>query len=146
MNNENKYKNIINRQHHISDRHPPLSKASYAAQFSPFAALTGYDGIVSEAARVTDEKMELDDYAKSRLSDKLSVVFDHIDEEPEITLTFFVPDKRKSGGSYSTVTGYVRKFDEYEKTVILTDGTVIPVSDLFEIRGDIIDRYLPDDF
>ena len=85
MNNATKYADIINLPHHVSERHLQLGKDSYAAQFSPFAALTGYDGIVSEAARVTEERVELDDDAKTRLNTRLQIVFDHIDEEPQIT-------------------------------------------------------------
>ena len=90
MDSNRKYDIIKNHPNHVSQRHPQLSKASYAARFSPFAALTGYDDIVNEAARSTDEKYDLDDDARLRLSNRLSVVFDHPDEEPEISITYFI--------------------------------------------------------
>lgn len=98
----NKYDDIINLPHHVSERHPQLSKDSYAAQFSPFAALTGYDGIVEEIARVTDERIVLDDDSKDRISYKLGIVLGHLDDEPEITATYFLPDKKKDGGTLAT--------------------------------------------
>lgn len=107
MDNSHKYDKIKNHPHHISQRHPQLNRASYAARFSPFAALTGYDDIVKEVARSTNEKYDLDEDAKLRLSNRLSVVFDHLDEEPEISLTYFEPDRKKAGGEYVTVTGTV---------------------------------------
>lgn len=141
----NKYDDIINLPHHVSERHPQLGRDSYAAQFSPFAALTGYDGIVEEIARVTDERIELDDDSKDRISYKLGIVLGHLDDEPEITATYFLPDKKKDGGSYVTVTGIIKAFDGYERIIQLSDGPRIPVDDLLDIQGKIISRYLPEE-
>ena len=146
MDNSHKYDKIKNHPHHVSQRHPQLSRASYAARFSPFAALTGYDDIVKEVARSTNEKYELDDDAKLRLSNRLSVVFDHLDEEPEVSITYFEPDRKKAGGEYVTVTGTVKRFDELDRVIIMTDGKKIPSEELFDVKGKIIDEYLPDDF
>ena len=140
-----KYAEIINLPHHVSERHPQLGKASYAAQFSPFAALTGYDGIVSEAARVTEERVELDDDAKAHLNTRLQIVFDHIDEEPQITVTYFVADKKKAGGAYVTAEGTVQKYDEYERVITLFDGTRIPIDDVYDVRSEIITAFMPDE-
>ncbi len=145
MSNESKYKTIIGLPHHVSERHPPLSRASYAAQFSPFAALTGYDSIVSETARITDEKPDLDEDAKELLSRKLTVVLNHIADKPAITVTYFLPDRKKDGGKLVTVKGTVRRYDELEKIIHMEDGAKIPVNSLMEISGEIIEASLPEE-
>ena len=106
-----------------------------AAQFSPFAALTGYDAAVKETARLTDEKIELDEYAKSLLSDKLQILAEHIDDLSEVTLTYFAPDKKKSGGAYVSVTGSLREINEFERIVVLEDGIKIPIHQIYEIES-----------
>ncbi len=140
-----KYKEIIGLPHHISKSRKPLGKDSYAAQFSPFAALTGYDGIVSESERATVEKTELDEDEKRRISDRLAVIAAHIGDRPAVTVTYFVTDQSKAGGEYVTVKGTVGKFDEFEKILYLTDGSKIRVDDLYDIGGDVITAYLPDE-
>ncbi len=134
-----KYDDIIDLPHHESKRHQKLGVDSYAAQFSPFAALTGYDGIVSETERVTDERIELDEDAKAVISDKLAAILSQIEKEPEVTLTYFLPDKKKAGGKYVVVTGKIKKFDEYERYILTSDNTKIPTDDLYDIASDIID-------
>ena len=106
-----------------------------AAQFSPFAALTGYDAAVKETARLTDKKIALDEYAKSMLNEKLQMIAEHIDDLPEIAFTYFVPDKKKSGGAYVSVTGQVKEIDEYERVVRLCDGLKIPTRQIFGIAS-----------
>ena len=145
MKNESKYEKIIGLPHHVSERHPRLGKDSYAAQFSPFAALSGYEQIISETVRTTNERPQLDDDAKLRLSNKLKVVMDHIDEKPLITLSYFVPDKRKAGGECVTLDGVIKKLDVYERIIFMTDGRRIPADDLYDISGDIINRFIQDD-
>ena len=105
-----------------------------AAQFAPFAALTGYDEAVEETARLTDNKLELDEYQKAELNDKLQFLGNSEDDE-EVGITYFVPDKRKSGGTYITKKGVVLKVREYEKDVVMEDGTEIPIDDIIEIDG-----------
>ena len=141
MDKEHKYDDIIHLPHHVSQRHPQLGRDSYAAQFSPFAALTGYEGIVEETARFTEEKGELTEEAKWRLSDKLILLLDRLEEEPEVSVTYFLPDRKKHGGEYVTVTGTLRKYDDLNRILHMTDGTLIPVSDIFDIRGDLFNRY-----
>ena len=134
---EQKYADIINQSRPISSNHPPMSMLNRAAQFSPFAALTGYDAAVKETARLTDEKIALDEYTKSMLSDRLQMIAEHIDDLPEIAFTYFVPDKKKSGGAYVSVTGTVKEIDEFERIVVLGDGTKIPILEIYEIESGL---------
>jgi hypothetical protein len=110
-----------------------------AAQFSPFAALTGYDSAIKETARLTDKRLELDEYGKYALNDKLQIIADHIKEHPEIAITYFRPDTKKNGGVYVTATGTAKKIDEYERIVVMTDGTAIPMDDIISIEGQIFE-------
>ena len=131
------YADIINLSRPVSPKHPPMSMPNRAAQFSPFAALTGYDSAVKETARLTDEKIALDEYAKSMLSDKLQMIAEHNDYLPEVTFIYFVPDKKKSGGAYVSVTGTVKEIDEFERIVVLGDGTKIPILEIYEIESGL---------
>ena len=106
-----------------------------AAQFAPFAALTGYDEAVEETARLTDSKVELDEYQKAALNEKLLFLDSPVNDE-EVSITYFVPDKRKSGGAYITKKGIVLKVREYEKDVVMEDGTEIPIDDIIVIEGN----------
>ena len=137
MDNEHKYDDIIELPHHVSKKHPPLGRASYAAQFSPFAALTGYDRIVAEAARTTDERIELGEAEASVLSLKLRITAEHEKELPVVTLTYFKEDGRKKGGAYFEKTGAVKRVDEIGRVVIFTDGTRIPTDDVTDIKSGL---------
>ena len=106
-----------------------------AAQFAPFAALTGFDEEVEETARLTDSKVELDEYQKAELNDKLLFLNNSEDDE-EVSITYFVPDKKKSGGAYVIKKGIVIKVREYEKDVVMYDGTEIPIDDIIAIEGN----------
>ena len=106
-----------------------------AAQFAPFAALTGFDEEVEETARLTDSKVELDEYQKAELNDKLLFLNNSEDDE-EVSITYFVPDKKKSGGAYITKKGIVLKIREYEKDVVMDDGSEIPIDDIIAIDGN----------
>ena len=114
-----------------------MSNYDRAAQFAPFAALTGYDDAVKETARLTDKKVELDEYSKDALNERLNMIQDAIDEQPEVSITYFLLDKKKSGGAYVTATDRVKKIDEYENIVLLQDGTKIPIDDIAEIVGEV---------
>ena len=116
------------------DDHPQMSISDRAAQFSPFAALTGYDAAVDETARYTEIREELTEDEVNKLNDDLNRLLDMLDERPEIRVTYFVPDKRKSGGSYKTKIGIVKKIDEYQKNLVLEDGCRIPLEDISEIE------------
>ena len=106
-----------------------------AAQFAPFAALTGYDEAVEETARLTDSKIELDEYQKAELNERLQYLCNSENDE-EVSITYFVPDKRKSGGAYITKKGVVLKVREYEKDVVMEDGTEIPIDDIMAIESN----------
>ena len=114
-----------------------MSNYDRAAQFAPFAALTGYDDAVKETARLTDKKVELDEYSKDALNERLNMIQDAIDEQPEVSITYFLLDKKKSGGAYVTATDRVKKIHEYENIVLLQDGTKIPIDDIAEIVGEV---------
>ena len=134
-----KYDDIIDLPHHVSETHPPMSRADRAAQFSPFAALTGYDAAVRETARVTERRIELDEGVKAELNARLNCILEHLPEHPQVSLTYFVPDEKKSGGAYRTVTGTVRKLDSFAKTLTLTDGTVVPMEEMVHVEGNLFE-------
>ena len=130
------YDDILHLPHPTSKRHPRMPIADRAAQFSPFAALTGHRAPIEETARVTDRRIELDEDAKEQLDQTLQLLLERIDEQPEITVTWFSPDKKKAGGQYHTATGKLKRIDTQESRLILTDGTQIPLEDLLRIRTE----------
>ena len=131
------YEDILNLPHHVSKTRPQMSMLDRAAQFSPFAALTGYDDAIKETGRLTDEKIEMDEDRKAALDMKQAYLIEMIDEQPEISITYVLPDTKKSGGAYVTVTGNLKRFDEYERLLILTDGKKIPMDDIADIESDL---------
>lgn len=131
------YDDIIHLPHHVSATRPHMSAIDRAAQFSPFAALTGYDAAIKETARLTDERVELDEYMKDALSDKLQIIAKRLKEHPEIAITYFLPDVKKNGGAYVTAGGTAKRIDEYKRVVIMSDGTVIPIDEISSIEGQI---------
>ena len=124
------YADIIDLPHHVSRNHPQMPLRDRAAQFAPFAALTGYEAVVGETARLTAQKRELDAQEAEELNRQLAVVIEHLSERPEVTVEYFVPDERKAGGAYVTVTGRARHVSVPEKTLVMADGTVIPMDDI----------------
>jgi len=140
-NKTDKYDDIIDLPHHVSPSHPKMPTADRAAQFSPFAALTGYEAAVEETARLTEKKTELSEDMKTILNEKIQIIIDSLDNRPEVTLTYFIPDKKKSGGAYLPVTGIVKKVDAYERRIIMADRTSIPIDQIREIDGEIFERF-----
>ena len=134
---KHQYDDIINLPHHTSPTRPRMSAIDRAAQFSPFAALTGYDAAVKETARLTEERIELDEYAKADLDAKLQMIHDNFADKPEISITYFIPDERKAGGAYVTVTGTIKKIDTYEQNLIMTEGPIIPINEIIQIDGEL---------
>lgn len=132
-----KYDDIINLPHHVSKKHPQMSLHDRAAQFSPFAALTGHKAAINETARLTDEKQILSEDVIAQLNEQLNLIKENIGTNQTVTITYFVPDDKKSGGAYISHTGVVKKIDEYNHTVILTDKTVIPIEQISEMQSDI---------
>ena len=132
-----KYDDIINLPHHVSKKHPQMSLHDRAAQFSPFAALTGHKAAINETARLTDEKQILSEDVIAKLNEQLNLIKENIGTNPIVTITHFVPDDKKSGGAYISNTGVVKKINEYNHTVVLTDKTVIPIEQISEIQSDI---------
>ena len=128
-----RYDDIIGLPHHVSENHPPMSRANRAAQFSPFAALTGFGAVIDETARLTEEKIELDDHAKAELDETLRMIGENIAARPEVTVTYFVPDERKTGGAYVTERHRVKKLDPIAQSLTMTDGTVIAMDDVCAI-------------
>lgn len=131
------YEDIVNLPPHISKRHPQPSMMDRAARFAPFAAITGYEEMVLEEARITEERIDLDEGTSSILNEKLNMIQEFIDEEPEVTITYFEPDKKKSGGAYVSVTGIVKRIDEYEHFVIMMDGKKISIEEIYGLESDL---------
>ena len=134
----NKYEDIINLPHHVSRQHPQMSMEARAAQFAPFAALTGYGDEVRDTGRLTDQRIELDEELKTIINNKLQIIQEQIALKPKLTITYFVPDKKKSGGEYVTITGIVKKIDTYNQLIIFTDNMAIPINEIIKIKGNII--------
>jgi hypothetical protein len=140
-----KYDDIIGLPHHVSATRPQMSRANRAAQFSPFAALTGYDAAVIETARLTERKTELSEEAIAELDMKLNMLADMIDSQSQITITHFVPDTKKDGGSYIATTGTIKRIDGYERVVMMAGGEKIEISNILNIDSEIfntIDRFV----
>ena len=131
-----RYDDIIDLPHHISPTRPHMSMSDRAAQFSPFAALTGYDGVIRESGRLTKERVELSEEELETLGRKQQYLMSIIDESPEITVTYFVPDSLKEGGEYVTCSGRLKRIDEYERRLVFTDGTKVDIDDVVEIEGE----------
>ena len=128
------YDDIINLPHHVSTKHPRMSASDRAAQFSPFAALSGHEAAIAETARLTDTRPILDESRKMELNDRLQIILEHISLKPETAITYFVPDAKKAGGSYHQALGTVKKYNETGHTIVMENGTVIPVSDILELE------------
>ena len=133
----NPYDDIINLPHHTSRTRPHMSAYDRAAQFSPFAALTGHDAAITETARLTDNRVELDEYSKADLNQRLCIIQDRMDEQPKVSITYFKPDQKKSGGAYITAAGCVKKIEEYEHAVVMQDDTKIPIDQIIAIDGEL---------
>lgn len=133
-----KYEDMIYLPHPAPCRHPRMSVYERAAQFSPFSALTGYDAAVKEAARLTERWMELDEYEKSVLDERLQYVQKHLSEHPIVTITYFQPDGRKAGGQYLTIRGTVKKVDSHKRCIVMMDDSRILLDDIvaFQIETD----------
>lgn len=135
MNSTNGYRDIIGLPHPVSAVRKQMPRHDRAAQFSPFAALTGYEEIIGETARLTDERAELSEERQTRINERLLLILENISERPEVKITYFVPDKRKNGGAYETAEGRVRRVDECFGSVIFADHRAVPIADIYDIEG-----------
>ena len=129
-----KYDDILNMPHHVSGTRPHMSMYDRAAQFSPFAALVGYDDAVKETARLTNEKLELTADKITDLNQKIAFLNEHADERPELTIEHFIHDEKKTGGKYVTLSGNFRRIDEYNHNMVFTSGEEIPLNNIFSIE------------
>ena len=132
-----KYDEIMGLPHHVSKTRPQMPMSDRAAQFAPFAALTGYDAAIKETGRLTDERIELDVEALSAMDMKYQLLMEALDEAPEVTITYFQPDERKAGGKYVSAVGTVKKIDDFERRITMRDGTRIPMDDVLSIDGEL---------
>lgn len=112
-----------------------MPKEDRAAQFLPFAALTGYDDAVSETARLTEARVELDPQEAERLGERLAELAKRQKEQPELSLLYYVPDARKAGGAYVTVSGRIKKITDFPRCIYLTDGSRIPIEDIVAVES-----------
>lgn len=131
-----RYDDVINRQHPTSKKHPRMSNMNRAAQFAPFAALTGYEESIEETTRLTDRRIELSEYEIEELDVKLNFIQEHIKERPEVIVTYFQPDERKEGGKYLTVTGNVRWIDEVNGVMVFEGETILDINTITDIEKE----------
>lgn len=127
------YDDLLNLPHHTSAVQPAMPMQNRAAQFAPFAALVGYDALIRETARLTDQKADLDEFVKAELNEKLRLLLELLPQQPEVTITYFQQDSRKAGGAYRTTSGIVRKFLCSENLLLMMDGTQIPIDSIAAI-------------
>lgn len=142
MNETQQYDDIINLPHHISTVHTHMSLHDRAAQFLPFAALTGYEDAIKETGRLTKERISLSESEIESLNERLHIISEEQGSHPKISVTYFVPDEKKDGGAYETAEGFVRRIDEYRHVLIMTDGRQISMEDIIELDGEIFSDIL----
>ncbi len=135
------YSDIINLPHPESRKHKRMSMRDRAAQFSPFAALTGHDAAIKETARLTDSFVDLDETMKTSLDEKLVLILEKLNEKPHVTITYFLKDERKAGGSYEVAEGEIRKVDFYERVIVMEDQSRILLEHVVDIDSDIFREY-----
>lgn len=135
-----KYIDIINMPHHVSKNHPHMSKYERAAQFAPFAALSGYEDIIEEEGRLTDNRIEINEEAKFILDRKMQILMNSIYEKPFISITYFVPDEKKSGGEYVTLDEKIKKIDILKQVIVADNDVLIPVNEIVDMQGGIFKK------
>lgn len=135
-----RYDDIIDLPHPTSLKHPRMSLHDRAAQFSPFAALTGHDAAIRETARLTEKKIQPGEDVINLLNEKLQILAGN--PGAEATIFYFVPDGKKPGGTYLSYTGTVKRVDAYEQVLVMEDRTVIPIEQISEIESELFDRFL----
>lgn len=139
--NPRRYDDMIGLPHPVSRFHPPMARSKRAAQFAPFDALTGFGEAIHEAGRETEEKKELSEDMIDMINVRLAMIQHHIEEQPNISVTYFIPDNKKTGGRYVTVSGNVKKLDGTGHAIIMADGTKIPIEDVQMIDGELFREF-----
>lgn len=129
-----KYQDMMDLPRHVSDHRAPMSRQDRAAQFAPFAALTGFDGVIAETGRLTDSCAELTETEIEILDGQLRRIYDRLEEHPRAEITWFCPDRRKKGGAYVSTEGNVVKIDLYKREICLKDGTHIPIDRIYAMK------------
>ena len=129
-----KYDDIINLPHHVSKKHPQMSLSARAAQFAPFAALTGHENAIKETARLTEKRVELDEQEKAILDYKMKEIKRNILLNPLVKITYFIPDEKKDGGEYVIIEGHIKKIDNNKHLIILEENIEIPMSEIIHIN------------
>ena len=135
-----KYAHIIDLPHHVSKVRPQMTMYQRAAQFAPFAALTGHSAAISETARLTDKVIELSESECEVLNQKITLLLAHLDEHPYVCITYFVPDLQKEGGKYETHSGSIKSWDEYEQRITFDDNTQIKANEIIDIKWELFDN------
>ena len=131
---QHKYDDIINLPHHISKNHPQMPLRNRAAQFAPFAALTGYEDAIEETARLTEEKIELDENSKEILDEQLQMIQTKIGMHPKVNVTYFLKDEKKEGGKYVTESFHVRRIDPVRRCLVMQENTEIPIDNVVKLE------------
>jgi hypothetical protein len=131
------YEDIINLPHHISKKHPQMSISDRAAQFAPFAALTGYQDAIIETGRLVDKKIELTNEEKEVISSKINYLLENVDKHIEVSICYFIKDEKKNGGKYNDVLGVIKSFNQIDKTIKLTNKMIINLEDIVSINNNI---------
>ena len=136
------YDDIIELPHPTSTKHPRMSISDRAAIFSPFAALTGHAAAIQETARLTDRRIELDEDTRTELDRRQAILLEHIGEQPEVTITWFCPDEKKSGGAYVVTVGRLKRVDDTAGTLRLADGMTIALDEIVDLQSDLFQGLL----
>lgn len=132
------YDDIIDLPHHTSSKHPRMSRIDRAAQFSPFAALSGHDAAIAETARLTSQRIELAEDSENALDKKLQNLSEMIIYQPQVSITYFVPDSRKTGGAYQSVTGIVKRVDTIKRCIVLDNKAEIPLDEIIDLSCELL--------
>lgn len=135
--NNHQYDDIINLPHHVSQTRPRMSMTDRAAQFSPFAALASFDAAIREMGRLTEQRIELTEDSREELDRRQQPLVEHLSEHPEVSVTYFVSDERKSGGAYVMVSDGVKKIDRYQRLLVLNDDLWIPLNEIIVLDSEI---------
>lgn len=134
-----KYAHIIGLPHHVSKVRPQMTMYQRAAQFAPFAALTGHNAAICETARLTDKKIELSESECKILNQKLTLLLAHLNEHPYVSITYFIPDLHKEGGQYTTQVGAISSWNEFEQKITFDDNIQIKANEIIDIKGELFD-------